>query len=353
MSYINRPFIETISDRQEFAGALLKCVNDCVYFTENLLDITDIHEYNKPFLNCTERFIVFRCIEENEFIYCENGIKQCKNIKHGDNILGGTVNNVHSFEDELLHIKFINGAKIKVNKEHPFYTKNGWKEARYLTTGDEIEFRSAQNFRTGVKSLLNNDIIKLMGYLHSDGSICNGREVRFVNTNKDLIDDVIEISTRAFPININHRVEYHDNGNKPSHRLRFTSKVITTKKNSNPLMKFIRENNMMQKDTFGDVLLALPRDELKQFVSGYFNGDGSLTISNGENRNSVHVKFCIGNKRQRAYEFQYMLWKLGLDSLIISLFNSDFTPVLKFCADLNSISSPVVRYLASFQPFFV
>lgn len=60
MSYINRPYIETISDRQEFAGALLKCINNCVYFTENLLDITDIHEYNKPFLNCKERFIVFR-----------------------------------------------------------------------------------------------------------------------------------------------------------------------------------------------------------------------------------------------------------------------------------------------------
>lgn len=60
MSYINVPRIETVTDRQKFAGELLKCINDCVYFTENLLDINDIYDYHKPFLNCDERFIVYR-----------------------------------------------------------------------------------------------------------------------------------------------------------------------------------------------------------------------------------------------------------------------------------------------------
>jgi len=54
-----RPPIEKITDPKEYATVLAKCVNNCSYFVEQFIDF-DIYDYNKVFLDCEDRFLVYR-----------------------------------------------------------------------------------------------------------------------------------------------------------------------------------------------------------------------------------------------------------------------------------------------------
>lgn len=61
MKYVGKlPPIEQIVDQREYAETLAKCISSCSFFTEQFMGITNF-DYNKVFLDCEERFIVYRC----------------------------------------------------------------------------------------------------------------------------------------------------------------------------------------------------------------------------------------------------------------------------------------------------
>lgn len=53
------PPIEKIEDEVVYAQVLAKCSNSCSYFAEQFLGL-EVFDYNKVFLDCEERFIVYR-----------------------------------------------------------------------------------------------------------------------------------------------------------------------------------------------------------------------------------------------------------------------------------------------------
>ena len=54
-----KPPIESIGDRVEVARILNQCIDDTAYFAEQFLG-HDVYDYNKVYLNCHDRFIVYR-----------------------------------------------------------------------------------------------------------------------------------------------------------------------------------------------------------------------------------------------------------------------------------------------------
>ena len=52
--------IDQITDQKELANELVKCTKSPVYFAERFLGLDDIYDYNKAFLDCMERLIVYR-----------------------------------------------------------------------------------------------------------------------------------------------------------------------------------------------------------------------------------------------------------------------------------------------------
>ncbi len=59
MSHRKLPAIEYIIDPVEYAKELVKCANSCSHFAEMFLDL-DVFDYNKSFLDCMDRFVVYR-----------------------------------------------------------------------------------------------------------------------------------------------------------------------------------------------------------------------------------------------------------------------------------------------------
>ena len=75
-------------------------------------------------------------------------------------------------------------------------------------------------------------------------------------------------------------------------------------------VQFIKSENI------GDVVNG-NESSLKDFVKGCFNGDGYLLIRKRENRTPLpEIGFCIGISERKAYEMQYILWKLGILSFV-------------------------------------
>jgi len=57
--YKKLPPIETVTDEVEYAKRLIKAKDNCSYFTEQFFGVHNF-DYNIPYLNCEERFVVYR-----------------------------------------------------------------------------------------------------------------------------------------------------------------------------------------------------------------------------------------------------------------------------------------------------
>lgn len=57
--YKKLPPIETVIDEVEYAKRLIRAKDDCSYFTEQFFGVHNF-DYNVPYLNCEERFVVYR-----------------------------------------------------------------------------------------------------------------------------------------------------------------------------------------------------------------------------------------------------------------------------------------------------
>lgn len=307
-----RPEIKVVEDRKALIMLLDQCMEKPSIFAKTFLKM-DLFPKNAEYADCKERFIIYRsgrqhgkCVFENEYIYTENGIIKAKDIKNGDKILGGVVVNPYTFKDEIYDIRFWNGTSLKVNAEHPFMTENGWIKASDLTQKHKIEFTSGKSIKGSFS--LGEKTSKLFGYLYSDGYFGKNQSVKFTNNNRSFLNEVAELASSSFII------EVKEQSKEKGIDMRFVVKG-GGRWIHNPLMEFIRENNLMQ-DDFGKIQ-DLVHDDMISFIQGYFNGDGYLWVKDRVDRKArIEVGFSIGISEKRAYQFQFMLWKLGINSTV-------------------------------------
>lgn len=276
----------------------------------------------KPFqwlLNSPCKITCMFCVSADEYVYTDRGVKLAGELVSGDSLHGN--NKVISNEivdDDLYEVTFSSGIKIKCNGEHPLY----WRKWKHKKNGEDfvsvkgiakgngyrgklgyVYFQHSSDFGTRLKAP------KLYGYLCSDGYLTGiGQSIKFTNNNEAFLREVEGLVKDSFGL-----------GSKRYSKGSGYDLLFTGKRNqSNPLIDYTRSLNITT-DSFGDIL-AGDRESLEEFVKGYFNGDGYLLLRKRKTGwskiPSVEVGFCIGGSYNRAVEFQYILWKLGIYSWI-------------------------------------
>ena len=280
-------------------------------------------------LDCDKKIIfletgnqIGKCLHIDEFLYTSEGIQQMSDLKSGDNGLGGMIERGEDFEDDLYEVVFQNGIKIICNKEHPFYSKHsknindrkaGFKALKDLKIKEYVFFTPAKEFQLTKKRI---KYAKLLGYLCSDGYVNGERQsIHFTNNNISFVKEVADLAKKSFNIDCKW-IKMDQNG----HRVYLTIiKKGCIGKNKSLIKEYIN-NLKITPHSFGDIVSGDKRS-LTDFIKGYFNGDGYLLIRKRKNGfgtlPSIEIGFSIGNRRKKAYEFQYILWKLGIFSFVV------------------------------------
>ena len=257
-----------------------------------------------------------QCIEANEYVYTSTGPIQVKNVSCGDTIYGGRILSKNSFEDDAYLVRFQTGIKIIVNGEHLFWWKQKktakkelWKRVKDIVPVKQYKYGSVY-FPTIQDDGINIKEAKLFGYLSSDGylAVSNGQTIKFTNTNKEFLDEVELLATSLFDVAVNKR----EKGNGWDYH------IVHKKDKQNPLRSYLLSFGLTN-DSIGSMVCG-NKDSLREFISGFFNGDGYLLIRKRKTGYgtlpSPEIGFCIGVSNKKALEIQYILWKLGVYSHI-------------------------------------
>lgn len=131
----------------------------------------------------------YLCIEENEFVSTDMGIKKIKDIKVGDVVYNKDgchkVQKVFDNGHKKVFDYITKFGKIKCTPEHNIYTLNGWKKAGDITEQDSIGFKVGTNS----KKEIDKNILRILGWLIGDGTLTKKNNVGLINRDKDVIDE--------------------------------------------------------------------------------------------------------------------------------------------------------------------
>lgn len=210
-----------------------------------------------------------KCLAENEWIYTPNGTIKASEIREDMPLLGGKAHNLHKFQDEIYELD-MGGFKLKANGEHPLMIHRNLRnqKAEWMTVKEIEAFYSSRK----------------------DQSLRHGKKL-YAEYLKPAAFSINEISIE-----------------KDLAKFLGYSLIDGSFSERNPFKKRFRELGVISRDTFGK-LQCLKENELKEFVNGYFNGNESMNVSR-------HRHFRIGISERQAYEFQFILWRLGIGSIV-------------------------------------
>ena len=287
-------------------------------FVMKIIGMMPTREQAEILENENKRILVVagrQCITDNNVLYTKTGITKPSMLKVGDELVNGKVLNIETFNDVVYEVRLSSGIKLYVNDTHPlwvrtFHKKKGsWKTVREIIDSKK-KYYIALNYDNVPKGRSYNlKKAKLFGYLFSDGSIHKNRSIKFTNINQDLLKDVGNIIKEEYK---DVRVTYFKKDRAFDMVLvKKDRKIQTSLRND---LSDIGDKN----ESFGKIL-EFDKPALREFVRGYFNGDGYLEESvRRENPNKLryNIGFAIGNNENLANEFQYILWKLGISSYV-------------------------------------
>jgi intein/homing endonuclease len=187
--------------------------------------------------------------------------------------------------------------------------------------------RTIGKFGVGASSIvisykmINKELLYLMGLIASDGStVRRGNhqyEIYFINTQKELINKYKKLYKNLFPdINLSIRIK------TPSKKSFIKGRKINSVKDcyycrcSNPIFGILLEYFGIATDTkrkrIFKNLLNLPNEYIASFLSGLFDGDGSVRIRKYKNTWDVAEAYLCVQAKASAYYLQWLLKRFGI-----------------------------------------
>tara|TARA_Y100000034_G_scaffold14075_2_gene14738 strand:- start:16282 stop:20115 length:3834 start_codon:yes stop_codon:yes gene_type:complete len=271
---------------------------------------------NKPFKKSAR--IVGECFVKNTLINTPKGLIPIENLKVGNKVYTQkgikSISNLYEMPKKaLIEVKLENGLSNTITKSQKFkiFTsdlKIKWKKASELKKGDHIVLKSVYpNIKKEVKlssgKRLNENIAYTLGFFLSDGWIekKTGR-IGFYSTSKNIIEKIKNVLKKEFNYKTNILTK------KP---LGFKEGYYTRIDKSKIINFWI--NNFKIKDVNASTkripqqILRSPKRIIYSFLSGLFDGDGSIHKS----RNVIHygsVSYELIDK------LQILLLSLGIFS---------------------------------------
>ncbi|MDD3177897.1 MAG: LAGLIDADG family homing endonuclease [Candidatus ainarchaeum sp.] len=257
-----------------------------------------------------------KCLHEDTLITLDDGreikIKELEKNKNKVLSINKNLNIISNKKDEffkrnvksMLNVKLRSGKELKLTKEHPLFTINGWEPINKLKKGSRIATpRIINNF--GNKKITLEEI-KLIAYLLSEGNLSNNL-VLFNNTDKKIIDD-FKKSIKKFDKNL--LIKKHSD---------FDFRVIKSKKSKekSSIRKYLDKikiyGKLAHEKEIPSQIFQLSKKDLSLFLNRMFSCNGCICYD--INKKAWSINYSTSSKKM-SFQIQSLLLKFGILSKI-------------------------------------
>ncbi len=247
-----------------------------------------------------------KCIQKDQRVIMADGTyKAIKDISKGDIVLNMDDNykivkdvvkgRIYNGKKDIFKTITSTGKEILTTDNHPFYTKDGWKQLKDLKIGDRIATPRKSTFGDNEYDL---EKIKMLGYLLGDGSISTNTVSVSGGNNEQSYTILKELKTFK---GVGHEYQKKDGSGWSicfSDYLPFLRDIGLYKTNSHT--KFIPS-----------FIYTLKKEYIAIFLSRLFACDGWASIVN----NHAEIGYCSVSK-ELIYGVSNLLLKFGILSRI-------------------------------------
>lgn len=264
----------------------------------------------------------FACLERNTLIQTDLGLIKIKDYLDGNvqslvNINGELETPDKIFitpKTDVYKITTQNGYSFQCSSIHKVLSTDGWKIAKDLTNKDKL-FLDVNDFFPSDNQVVNDVILDdklawLMGILVSEGTVTNRNYISIKNTDKQLIDKILQ-QYSEYNWGITYKEAYQDgrgwNCNE-SWELKYSDTDFrTTLRNMG--VDYVTSHDK----EIPSGILKSPRSTIIAFLSGLFEGDGTAFNYVDKGKKRIGVAYYSVNETLIT-QLQILLLKFGIVS---------------------------------------
>lgn len=247
-----------------------------------------------------------RCIAKGQRVHMADGTyKPIEDVEVGDMVLswddGKIVNRkvIDTFYNGIAKVNNYSG--LICTPDHKILCKGEWKEiqhASHLTRPRSM----------GHGTINNPSLAEFIGLMLTDGYIQLNQTPKFTNINTELLDRFEELAIANIE---NVQPKRYRKGN--GYDIVLTGK---TKYGRHPIRNIFTDSNSIP-----DIVYSFDKESLLAFFSGVIAGDGSISVRKcktprGHMTYSSNLYIEAGISEQLAYDYQFLLYKLGIRSSV-------------------------------------
>lgn len=258
-----------------------------VVFSEYALQNPMIWARMSPILTANGGWAIFQsCVSPNTIVITENGFNRIKNISSSRTeysdlnkpIFGlGGFNNATDFyfggKQKTLKITLASGYSIECTHIHPLWNGAAWVKAKDIKVGSLLPVQYGQNVfgrglgisgfknsehrdatRPILKETVTDDFLYLLGLIHADGSYFKTQVTVTNKKDPEVIEFIKQFGFKTQIDGIHHSLSSVNFG-------RF--------------LEYIGFKHGAKNKIFPDKLFECTREQLKSFLQGVFDGDGT------------------------------------------------------------------------------
>ena len=257
------------------------------------------------------------CVTEDTIIATKDGInivseligKQFDALVDGKAYLSTEKGFWKTGNKEVIKLVFASGRELKCTPNHQILTVNGWKEAKDITSEDEVIINNHSEFNDKNIDVYSSDYAKgyLLGSLLADGNLLNNTsaQLKWWGENKhDYQKEGYELLEQAEFLS-----NYHGCNSKEV----LVNEYVSIQ--SRKLFDFAKEKECITEDFKKELskkAICGSWSYLSGLIAGYFDADGTVAV-NTEKGNSIRI---TSNQYDNLVNLQIALNGLGILSKI-------------------------------------
>ncbi len=205
----------------------------------------------------------------------------------------------------VFEVRTKTGKRIKVTKNHPFLTGDGWKKLEEIKVGERVATpRIVPEPSKPVD--IEDHKVAILGYLLAEGNFCHPRGFYFYSKSKEEIEDYIRY------------LEKFDNTLGRKDYKKKAIAVYSKRKNrkeKSEAVEWIRglglHNKKATQKFLPEFVFQLPESKVALLAAKMFQGDGCINF-----KNKLPAIFYSTSSAAIAEAFQSLLLRLGIISVI-------------------------------------
>ncbi len=181
-------------------------------------------------------------------------------------------------EKEIFEVTTQSGMKIKTSINHPFYTINGWKELKDISSGDFVASARSLPSNTVTSELKNEEII-LLAHMIGDGCFVERQPIHYTSQDKNSRKIVAECAKTLWGTKA--RV-VQDRNSKNCFHVYLPSPYRLTRNKHNPFVNLLKKLHLNKSHSFEkkipDLIFISNKKQIAMFIRHLWSTDGGVSI---------------------------------------------------------------------------